>query len=123
VSYNINPQDLNSHPYYAGYFQDQWRATRNLTLTLGLRYNVELGSKEKSDHYVYLDTTSPSPLSVPGYNLVGRSRLRRGERTVPACRAGRLGQLGSACRSRLSNRRQDGAAGRLRNVPQSTGVP
>jgi Carboxypeptidase regulatory-like domain len=71
VSYNINPQDLNSHPYYAGYFQDQWRATRNLTLTLGLRYNVELGSKEKSDHYVYLDTTSPSPLSVPGYNLVG----------------------------------------------------
>ena len=71
MSYNINPQDVNSHPYYAGYFQDQWRATRNLTLTLGLRYNVELGSKEKSDHYVYLDTTSPSPLSVPGYNLVG----------------------------------------------------
>ena len=38
---------------------------------LGLRYNLELGSIEQSNHYVYLDTTSPSPLSVPGYNLVG----------------------------------------------------
>ncbi len=71
VSYNINPANVNSHPYYAGYVQDEWRATRKLTVTLGLRYNVELGSIEQSNHYVYLNTTSPSPLVVPGYNLVG----------------------------------------------------
>ena len=28
VSYNINPRHVNSHPYYAGYVQDSWRATR-----------------------------------------------------------------------------------------------
>ncbi len=71
VSYNINTVNSNSHPYYAGYIQDEWRATRRLTVILGLRYNLELGSIEQSNHYVYLDTTSPSPLSVPGYNLVG----------------------------------------------------
>ena len=71
VSYNINPENVNSHPYYAGYVQDEWRATRSLTVTLGLRYNLELGSIEKANHYVYLDTASASPLKVPGYNLVG----------------------------------------------------
>jgi hypothetical protein len=71
VSYNINPENVNSHPYYAAYVQDEWRATRNLTLTVGLRYNLELGSIEKNNHYVYLDTTNASPLKVPGYNLTG----------------------------------------------------
>ena len=71
VSYNFNPGNSNSHPYYAGYVQDEWRPTRKLTVSLGVRYNLELGSIEESNHYVYLDTTSPSSLSVPGYNLVG----------------------------------------------------
>jgi hypothetical protein len=71
VSYNINPEHVNSHPYYAGYIQDEWRATRNLTLTVGLRYNLELGSQERNNHYVYLDLNAPSPLKVPGYNLTG----------------------------------------------------
>ena len=71
VSYNINPEHVNSHPYYAGYFQDEWRATRSLTVTLGLRYNLELGSVEQNNHYVYLDMDSASPLKVPGYNLAG----------------------------------------------------
>ena len=63
VSYNINPRHVNNHPYYAGYVQDAWRVTRNLTITLGLRYNLELGSIEQNDHYVNLDTTSSSPLT------------------------------------------------------------
>jgi hypothetical protein len=71
VSYNINPEHVNSHPYYAGYVQDEWRVTRRLTVTVGLRYNLELGSIEQNNHYVFLDTTSSSPLKVPGYNLVG----------------------------------------------------
>ena len=71
IGYNINPRHVNSHPYYAGFSQDEWRATRRLTVTLGLRYNLELGSQEQNNHYVYLDTTSPSPIKVPGYNLAG----------------------------------------------------
>jgi hypothetical protein len=51
--------------------QDEWRAARNLTLTLGLRYNLELGSIERNNHYVYLDPVSPSPLQVPGYSPKG----------------------------------------------------
>jgi len=87
VSYNVNPRHVNNHPYYAGYVQDSWRVTRNLTMTLGLRFNLELGSIEQNDHYVNLDTTSPSPLKVPGYNLTGglifrgvEGRSRRTER-------------------------------------------
>lgn len=71
VSYNINPEHVNSHPYYAGYVQDEWRATRNLTVTVGMRYNLELGSQEQNNHYVFLDTASASPLKVPGYSLTG----------------------------------------------------
>ncbi len=71
VSYPINPNYKNHHPYYAGYFQDEWRATRRLTLTFGIRYDLELPSVEDNNQYVFLDLTSPSPLKVPGYNLVG----------------------------------------------------
>lgn len=71
VGYNINPQHVNNHPYYAAYFQDEWRVNRKLTLTVGLRYNIELGSVEQNNHYVFLDTTTASPLKVPGLNLVG----------------------------------------------------
>ncbi|MGH9668227.1 MAG: TonB-dependent receptor domain-containing protein, partial [Bryobacteraceae bacterium] len=71
VSYPINPIYHNHHPYTAAYFQDEWHASDRLTLTLGIRYNLELPSTESRDQYVYLDLTSPSPLQVPGYNLTG----------------------------------------------------
>jgi len=71
ASYPINPNYRNRHPYYAAYFQDEWRVNNRLTLTFGLRYNLELPSTEQDNQYIYLDLTSPSPLKVPGYNLVG----------------------------------------------------
>lgn len=71
VSYNINPIFNNSHPYYAAYFQDEWKITSRATLTLGVRYNLELPTVEENNRYVYLDLASKSPLNVPGYNLVG----------------------------------------------------
>jgi hypothetical protein len=71
VSYQVNPHWKNRHPYYAAYFQDEWRVAKRLTLTLGVRYNLELPSVEASNQYVYLDLTSPSPLQVPGYSLTG----------------------------------------------------
>lgn len=71
VNYQINPHWKNSHPYYAGYFQDEWRVNQRLTLTMGIRYNLELPSIEANNQYVYLDLTSPSPLQVPGFSLRG----------------------------------------------------
>ena len=34
----------------------------HLTLTMGLRYNLELSSVEEKNQYVYLDLASASPL-------------------------------------------------------------
>ncbi len=71
VSYNINPPVYQTHPYYASYFQDEWHTTPNLTVTLGIRYNLELPIHEAHNSDIFLDLTDPSSLQVPGYNLVG----------------------------------------------------
>ena len=119
VSYNINPRHVNSHPYYAGYVQDSWRATRNLTVTFGIRYNLELGSIEQNDHYVNLDTTSPSPLQAPGYNLVGGLIFRgvdgRSHRTEQADHNNWNPRAGIAYR--IGDKTV--AAGRFRHLSQS----
>jgi len=66
VSYTIRPLELHRHPYYAWFFQDEWKLRPNLTLTLGLRYSLELPRTEDNDQYVFLDLDSPSPLRAPG---------------------------------------------------------
>src|SRR3979490_584043 len=53
-------------PYYAGYFQDDYRLTTKLTLNLGLRYEWEAGLSERSNHYgVGLTKNGPNPLQAP----------------------------------------------------------
>jgi Carboxypeptidase regulatory-like domain/TonB dependent receptor len=63
VSSGYAPAYRSVHPYYALYAQDEFRATSKLTLTYGLRYNLELGLKEDKNQYSFLDLTSPSPLN------------------------------------------------------------
>ncbi len=69
VSYTLRPLEAHVHPYYAWYFQDEWKIKPKLTLTLGLRYSLELPRTEENNVYVFLDMESPSPLSgeVPGF--------------------------------------------------------
>ncbi len=52
-------------PYYAGYFQDDYRLTSKLTLNLGLRYEWEAGLSERSNHYaVGFDQNATNPLQA-----------------------------------------------------------
>jgi hypothetical protein len=53
--------------YVAGFFQDDWKIHRRLTLNIGLRYEVETPFTERFDRLPYgFDVNALLPLSVPG---------------------------------------------------------
>jgi hypothetical protein len=57
----VSPLDLRAN-FYGIYFQDDIRLTRNITLNLGLRYEVETGIRDTEDRVSrYLDLNSPIP--------------------------------------------------------------
>ena len=68
VGYTLRPLEMHRHPYYAAFFQDEWKLRNNLTLTAGLRYSLELPRTEDGNKYVFLDLESRNPLDgqVPG---------------------------------------------------------
>lgn len=58
------PLRLNVH-YHGAYVQDNFRVTPRLTLNLGVRYEYELGIRERDNHLaVGFDNTVPNPLSA-----------------------------------------------------------
>jgi hypothetical protein len=57
----ISPLDLRSN-FYGGYLHDDIRLTRNITLNLGLRYEVETGLRDTGNRVSrYLDLSNPIP--------------------------------------------------------------
>ena len=58
--------------YYAGYAQDEFRASSKLTLNYGLRYEYEPGVREADNHFtVGFDRNANFPVQVPGMALKG----------------------------------------------------
>jgi hypothetical protein len=65
-SYEIPDRPATQSFSYAGFIQDNWRATDKLTLNLGLRYDISLPRTERFNHMNYLDPEVASPLQAPG---------------------------------------------------------
>lgn len=64
-------------PYYGIFLQDDWKATKTLTLNFGLRYEIEIPRSERFNRLSVFDPEAESPLTVA---LPGRDRLRGGLR-------------------------------------------
>ncbi len=64
------------NPYYAWYGQDTWRVTRNLTLTLGLRMEYEMGPKERYNRALsYFDPELILPISAGAQAAYARNPM------------------------------------------------
>lgn len=78
-SIRIQPATAYRGSYQAVYFHDEWRMHPRLTLTLGLRYEVNQPRTERFDRISIFDQTLPSPIAdrVPGIpNLRGAMLYR-----------------------------------------------
>lgn len=64
------------NPYYAWYGQDTWRATRNLTLTFGLRVEYEQGPTERFNRSLsYFDPDLELPITAAAQAAYARNPL------------------------------------------------
>ncbi|PYQ18322.1 MAG: hypothetical protein DMF79_15340 [Acidobacteria bacterium] len=73
---SVNAASVRSYLYYGLFVQDEWKIDTRATLSLGLRWDYQPGVTEKNDRItVGFDSTTPSPLQVPGLALRGGLRF------------------------------------------------
>lgn len=62
------------------YLQDGWKATRKLTLNLGLRYEIQTAPTERTNAQQYFDFTALNPISEEvGFNVPGQLVFNTGD--------------------------------------------
>ena len=71
--YEIQDQPATENYQFAGYAQDNWRATNKLTLNFGLRYEVTLPRTDRFNRQNWFDPNVQSPLQVSGVGPLGGS--------------------------------------------------
>jgi len=71
-----NPGRSNQTLFHAVFFQDDWKASRKLTLNLGLRYEVEGGTTERYNRNLRgFDFTTPSPIEAAALAAYAKSPI------------------------------------------------
>ena len=61
-----------TQPYNAVYLQDDWRATPRLTLNLGIRYDIEMGFRERYNRWADFDPAAANPYAtLTGLSFTG----------------------------------------------------
>lgn len=81
-----DPTPASSNPYWAWYVEDNWKVSPKLTLTLGLRYDLDVPRTERFDRYSVFDFNAVSPIAslVPANEFFTRDALRGAIRYVDA---------------------------------------
>jgi len=64
--YEIQDQPATEDHQYAWYVQDNWKATKNLTVNLGLRYDISMPRTDRHNRQNWFDPNAVIPLQVPG---------------------------------------------------------
>lgn len=83
--YEIVPATATQSFQYAGYVQDNFRASDRLTLNLGVRYDLNLPRTERFNSLASFDPTAASPLSgqVPGMGELKGAPVFAGQNGAP----------------------------------------
>jgi hypothetical protein len=70
-SAGFNALPATSYYMHGGYVQDDWKATRKLTLNLGFRYEIQTPFEERHNWQAAFDFNALNPISASGYPAYG----------------------------------------------------
>ena len=82
-NYHIDPKAFTRASYWGFFIQDDWKITRKLTVTLGLRYEFDIPRHELQNRLSYWDLNAASPISVPGLTLKGAYKFVNNDTPSP----------------------------------------
>jgi hypothetical protein len=66
ATYEIQDQPATEDHQFAGYGQENWKVNRNLTINVGLRYDITLPRSERFNRQNWFDPTATLPLTISG---------------------------------------------------------